>query len=258
MLQVDSLTMKFGGLTAVSNLSFQVQESQLVGLIGPNGAGKTTAFNVITGFYQASSGRVLFQNEEISGKAVHQIAQRGLVRTFQNIRLFKELSVIDNVLIGAHKRRTSHWIDALFKTQKLHEDENRLRKNAEHWLDIFGLSKNQQTPARNLAYGDQRKLEIIRCLVSEPKLLCLDEPAAGMNHTETHELMLLIARIRQEFGISILLIEHDMKLVMEICEKIIVLDHGEKIAEGSASEIQNSPQVIEAYLGTSVGGEIPL
>jgi branched-chain amino acid transport system ATP-binding protein len=250
LLEAQKITMQFGGLKAVDNLSFQIKKHELIGLIGPNGAGKTTVFNMLTGVYKPTHGEVIFCDQVISGLKPFEISHLGMTRTFQNIRLFKDLSVLENVMIAGAQHLTYGISSAVMMTDLYKIEEKKLKDEAIALLALFGLDKKIKAPASALPYGEQRKLEIVRALATKPKLICLDEPAAGMNHHETHDLMNLIAKIRSEFNLTVLLIEHDMKLVMGICERIIVLDHGSKIEEGTPNQIQNSKKVIEAYLGT--------
>lgn len=255
LLDVQGITMQFGGLKAVDNFSMQIAEGQLAGLIGPNGAGKTTVFNMLTGVYNPTLGQVLFNGETINGLKPFQISAKGLTRTFQNIRLFKNLTVLENILIAGHQHIKYNWWDAISLNQTFKIEEKQLIEKGKEILNIFGLTNKVEEKACSLPYGEQRKLEIVRALMTNPRMILLDEPAAGMNHSETHSLMELIAKIRKEFNLTVLLIEHDMKLVMGICEKIFVLDHGVKIEEGSASKIQTSKKVIEAYLGVDTEAE---
>ena len=252
LLKVDNVSMVFGGLRAVSNLSMHIDEGELIGLIGPNGAGKTTAFNMITGVYTPTEGKVFFNGQQSSGKKSYQVTQMGMARTFQNIRLFSELSVIDNVKIAYNMHVTYNLADAIVRDGKYLSEEEFITQKALDLLKIFHLEEEAHEVAKNLPYGKQRRLEIARALATEPKLLLLDEPAAGMNPQETKELMEMIRWIRKEFNLSILLIEHDMGLVMGVCERIYVLEYGMKIAEGTPDEIKHNKRVIEAYLGEEV------
>jgi branched-chain amino acid transport system ATP-binding protein len=249
LLEAQQITMQFGGLKAVDSLSFHVNQGELMGLIGPNGAGKTTVFNMLTGVYVPTLGEVVFEGEILNGRKPYEIARLGLTRTFQNIRLFKDLTVLENVLVGRSHLVRYGLAEPVLQTQSFRKAEAESREHAIELLSIFGLEKKKDAPSSALPYGEQRKLEIVRALATHPKMICLDEPAAGMNHHETHQLMELIAKIRKDFSLTVLLIEHDMKLVMGICERIVVLDHGCKIEEGSPSVIQSSQKVIEAYLG---------
>ena len=252
LLKVDNVSMVFGGLRAVSNLSMHIDEGELIGLIGPNGAGKTTAFNMITGVYTPTEGKVYFNGLQSSGNKAYQVTQMGMARTFQNIRLFSELSVIDNVKIAYNMHVTYNLADAIVRDGKYLSEEEFITQKALDLLKIFHLEEEAHEVAKNLPYGKQRRLEIARALATEPKLLLLDEPAAGMNPQETKELMEMIRWIRKEFNLSILLIEHDMGLVMGVCERIYVLEYGMKIAEGTPEEIKQNARVIEAYLGEEV------
>ena len=253
LLTVKNLTKSFGGLTAVSDVNMQIEQGELVGLIGPNGAGKTTLFNLLTGVYEPTTGKVILntngKEREIQGKKPYNICGEGVARTFQNIRLFKELTVLDNVRIAMHQRVGYNMVDAFFHTPKYVKEEQRMIKEAEELLDIFHLSDKKFEKAKNLPYGEQRHLEIVRAMATKPDLLLLDEPAAGMNPNETAALTDTIAQLRRDFGLTILLIEHDMSLVMKICERIYVLNYGQMLAKGTPDEIRNNKQVIEAYLG---------
>ena len=254
LLNVEDISIVFGGLRAVSNFSCRLKKGELVGLIGPNGAGKTTVFNMLSGVYTPTEGEILFTDKngrsvQVHNRKPHQLAKLGIARTFQNIRLFGNLSVLDNVLIAMHMQRRIGPLDAIFRTPAFYRDDERLRKKAVELLELFRIADKQDESASNLPYGEQRKLEIARALATDPALLLLDEPAAGMNPQETRELMELISFIRKRFDLTILLIEHDMKLVMGICERLIVLDYGRVIATGVPEEIRDNPAVIKAYLG---------
>lgn len=249
LLDVKKLTKNFGGLTAVSDVTLELNEGELVGLIGPNGAGKTTLFNLLTGVYEPSEGTVTLDGHLLNGKTPYIIATLGLSRTFQNIRLFKDLTVLDNVLIAFGNHHKPHVLASFFRLPAFYKNEEELKAKALELLAIFDLDKEAETLAKNLAYGQQRRLEIVRALATEPKILFLDEPAAGMNPQETAELTALIRRIKNEFNITIMLIEHDMSLVMEVTERIYVLEYGRLIAHGTPDEIKNDKRVIEAYLG---------
>ena len=249
LLDARNVTMQFGGLKAVDKFNLTLRKGELAGLIGPNGAGKTTVFNVLTGVYKPTMGEVEIGGVDTRPLKPYKISHLGISRTFQNIRLFKELTVLDNVLIAANQHAKHNTIDSVLRTPRYYREEERLRKKSMELLSIFELDRKALDESGSLPYGEQRKLEIIRALATEPKVLFLDEPAAGMNHKETEGLMQTIAKIRREFNLTVLLIEHDMKLVMGICERILVLDHGVTIAQGLPDSIRKNPDVIKAYLG---------
>jgi branched-chain amino acid transport system ATP-binding protein len=252
LLKANKLEKVFGGLRAVSNFEMEINQGELIGLIGPNGAGKTTAFNLLTGVYQPTSGEIEFDGNSVLGLKPYQITQRGVARTFQNIRLFADLSVLDNVKIAYHFHVKYGLLESVFRFGRYFKEEEEIEEKAIRFLEIFNLADKKDEIARNLPYGEQRRLEIARALAAQPKLLLLDEPAAGMNPQETQQLMEMIRWIRKEFNLTILLIEHDMSLVMGVCERIYVLEYGSIIAHGTPHEIKNNPRVIEAYLGEEV------
>lgn len=250
ILEANGVTKQFGGLTAVNSIDFVIERGSICSLIGPNGAGKTTFFNMITGLYVPTSGSLIFDGQSIAGLKPDSVTKRGIGRTFQNIRLFSNMTALENVLVGQHSRLKAHLFGILVRSAAVRDEEQRARKRAQELLDFVGLSRSRfDDMSKNLPYGDQRRLEIARALATDPKLLLLDEPTAGMNPQETDDLTRLIRLIREKLGVTVLLIEHDMKVVMGISEKITVLDHGAKIAEGSAEVVRSNDQVIEAYLG---------
>jgi branched-chain amino acid transport system ATP-binding protein len=249
ILSIRNLTKRFGGLVAVNQLSLEVEELSIASLIGPNGAGKTTVFNCVTGFYDPEEGSIVFQGREIQGRSPDRVTSAGIARTYQNIRLFANMTAIENILVGQHPRLKTGWLDAILHTPGFHHEEKHALDEAIRLLDFVGLAKQGDALANSLAYAAQRRLEIARALASQPKIILLDEPTAGMSPRETADATLFIKRLRDELGITVLLIEHDMHVVMGISENITVLDYGSKIAEGKAKQIQNDPLVIEAYLG---------
>lgn len=249
ILSTKNLSITFGGLDAVKDLNLNIGKNELVGLIGPNGAGKTTVFNILTGVYKQTSGEYIFDNKSINGDKTYKLVQNGIARTFQNIRLFDYMTVLDNVVVAHNFDMKYGFLSGAFRLPKYWKEEKEVREKAIQLLKIFNLDRFANYQAGNLPYGEQRKLEIARAMATSPKLLLLDEPAAGMNPKETEELMNTIKFIKDEFNIAILLIEHDMKLVLGICERLIVLDHGQKLAEGNPMEVVNKKEVIRAYLG---------
>jgi branched-chain amino acid transport system ATP-binding protein len=251
LLQTVLLRKEFGGLVAVDDVDFTVPAGSIVSLIGPNGAGKTTFFNMLTGVYKPTSGRVLFDGDDLTGLPPHVFTQRGIGRTFQNIRLFQNMTALENVLVGMHTRLRGRLLEAILRTPRVKEEEKKARARARELLEFSGLRRKDSEIGRNLSYGDQRRLEVARALATEPKLLLLDEPTAGMNPQETVEFTAFVGKLRAERGLTILLIEHDMRVVMGISDRVTVLDYGEKIAEGSPGEIQKNERVIEAYLGAA-------
>lgn len=249
LLHVSGLTMRFGGLLAVNNVALDVNEGEIISVIGPNGAGKTTVFNCLTGFYKPTAGEVIYRGEAVQQLPGHVISRKGMVRTFQHVRLFKEMTVVENLLVAQHRHLNTGFLSGLFKTKSFRQSEQQGLEKAAVWLERIGLAEFANRQAGNLAYGQQRRLEIARCMMTQPNLLMLDEPAAGLNPAETDELDELIVELRDQHNISVLLIEHDMKLVMGISDRIYVVNQGCPLANGTPKEIQSNPDVIKAYLG---------
>ena len=249
ILEVRGLTMRFGGLLAVNGVGLSVQDKQVVSMIGPNGAGKTTVFNCLTGFYQPTTGEILLDGEAIQGLPGHKIARKGVVRTFQNVRLFKDMTAVENLLVAQHRHLNTNFLSGLLKTKAFRQSEQEAMDFAAHWLEQVNLTDVANRPAGTLAYGQQRRLEIARCMMTRPRILMLDEPAAGLNPRETEDLKALIGMLRDTHNVTVLLIEHDMKLVMSISDHIVVINQGCPLADGTPEQIRDNPDVIKAYLG---------
>jgi branched-chain amino acid transport system ATP-binding protein len=249
ILEVSGLSMRFGGLLAVNNVALSVQPRQVVSIIGPNGAGKTTVFNCLTGFYQPSSGVILLDDEPVQNLPGHKIARKGVVRTFQNVRLFKDMTAVENLLVAQHRHLNTNFLAGLLKTPDFRRSEKAAMEFAGHWLEQVNLTEVANRPAGTLAYGQQRRLEIARCMMTHPRLLMLDEPAAGLNPRETEDLKQLIGMLRDKHDVTVLLIEHDMKLVMSISDHIYVINQGTPLADGTPQQVRDNPAVIKAYLG---------